>query len=312
MSKKQADTERSLLLFSVWMGVFFAVLGIGWGLAINSGAILFDGIYSGMSIILSIISLLALRMITVAEHQMHGDGSDRTFPFGRMAFEPLVVALKSIVIISVCLYGIVTSGIHLLHGGAESTSSLLGMLYAVISIVVCLFSWLYLKIRGKGLPDLVQAESEQWLIDTVFSAVVLVGFLLIYLLSLTSWRHLAPYIDPAVVILGSIYFIRVPLSRCISSVRELLLMAPDDELQEVLQARVDSFVDSHAFERARIRAAKVGREITLDIAFLVPVDFGETSIDELDTIRGELRENLNELGFKLWMNVIFTKDESWV
>lgn len=39
--------ERSLLLFSVWMGVLFAVLGISWGLAIQSGVILFDEIYSG-------------------------------------------------------------------------------------------------------------------------------------------------------------------------------------------------------------------------------------------------------------------------
>lgn len=39
-------SERSLLLFSVWMGVLFAVMGVTWGLAIQSGVILFDGIYS--------------------------------------------------------------------------------------------------------------------------------------------------------------------------------------------------------------------------------------------------------------------------
>lgn len=311
MSKNHAETERSLLTFSVWMGVFFAVLGVCWGLAINSGAILFDGIYSGMSIILSIISLLALRMVTVAEHQLAGSGADQSFPFGRMAFEPLVVALKSIVIICVCVYGIVTSGIHLLHGGAQSTSSVLGMLYATISIIVCLFSWLYLKHRGKGLPDLVQAESEQWLIDTVFSGVVLVAFVLTYLLELADWKVLTPYIDPGVVILGSVYFIRVPLARCISSVRELLLMAPEDALQEALQLRIDAFVLAHSFTRAAVRAAKIGREITVEIAFLLPQEYHETSIEALDAIRNALREDLDSLGYKLWLNVTFTKDKSW-
>ena len=180
-------------------------------------------------------------MITMADRQLSDGGQDNSFPFGRMAFEPLVVALKSIVINGVCLYGMVTAVFQLMHGGAESTSSVLGMLYALISIAACLFSWLYLKIRGKGLPDLVQAESEQWLIDTVFSGVVLVGFIISYLLTMTDWSHLTPYIDPGVVILGSVYFVRVPLARCISSVRELLMMAPDDELQQALQTRIDSF-----------------------------------------------------------------------
>ena len=260
---------------------------------------------------MSIISLLALRMVTLADHHVHEGGQDPSFPFGRMAFAPLVTALKSIVIIGVCLYGVVTSLIYLLHGGAQSTSSVLGMLYAIISITVCLFSWLYLKHRGKGLPDLVQAESEQWLIDTVFSGVVLVAFVLTYLLELADWTVITPYIDPGVVILGSIYFVRIPLSRFVSSVRELLLMAPEDELQELLQERIDTFVTAHAFNRGVVRAAKIGREISVDIAFLVPQEFGETRIDALDAIRNEVRENLGALGFNLWLNITFTKDESW-
>jgi len=60
-------SERSLLLFSLWMGVMFTGLGISWGLAIHSGVILFDGIYSGFSIILSMMSIVALRMLGQSE-----------------------------------------------------------------------------------------------------------------------------------------------------------------------------------------------------------------------------------------------------
>lgn len=72
-------SERSLLLFSLWMGVMFTGLGISWGLAIHSGVILFDGIYSGFSIILSMMSIIALRMLSQPE--------DDNFLFGRMALE---------------------------------------------------------------------------------------------------------------------------------------------------------------------------------------------------------------------------------
>lgn len=296
-------TERSLLLFSVWMGVLFTVLGITWGLAIQSGVILFDGLYSGFSIILSMLSIAALRMI--------GRPIDDNFQFGRMALEPFVLALKSTVIIAVCVYGAVTAVIHILKGGSEPTSSLLGMLYAVVSIAACLFSWRYLKTRGRNMPDLVQAESEQWLIDTVFSSIVLVSFLVSYLLSYTRLHVVVPYIDPGMVVLASVYFVRVPLTRFIASLRELLMMAPVSKVQEDLNRRIEVVAKAHHFDGAQVRAAKIGRELALDIAFLAPAGFGKVDIEHLDLIRAEVEAGLSDLDLKLWMNILFTKDKRW-
>jgi len=310
MTGKNNSKELSLLRFFVWMGVLFAVLGIAWGLANQSGVIVFDGIYSGFSIILSMLSIAALRIVTMADDRMKKPDDDY-FQFGRMAFEPLVVALKSIVIIGICIYGVVTSAIQIVHGGSASTNSLLGMLYAVLSITACVFSWLYLKTKGKGMPTLVAAESEQWLIDTVFSGVVLVGFLVSYLLSFTQLQNIIPYIDPGLVVFASVYFIRVPLARFISSVRELLMMAPPSDIQERLTKRIDAVAVTHGFDGAVVRSAKIGRELTVDIAFLVPADFGKVEVDRLDAIRAEVKDSLSDLDYHLWMNVLFTKNRYW-
>jgi predicted Co/Zn/Cd cation transporter (cation efflux family) len=285
------------------MGVVFSVLGVFWGLAIQSGVILFDGIYSGFSIILSILSIIALHLVNQPD--------DQSFQFGRMAFEPLVIALKSIVIVGVCSYGIVTSSILILHGGSTSSSSHLGMLYAVISIAACLFSWLYLRVRGRDMPDLVQAESEQWLIDTVVSTVVLLSFLASHLMSATPYEFIVPYIDPGMVVLASVYFIRVPLARLIASIRELLLMAPEGDMQAQLSTRVESIARAHNYTEAVIRSSKIGRELAVDITFLAPPDSGKVAIDTLDNIRAEVEQSLSELGYKLWMNIVFTKDRRW-
>jgi predicted Co/Zn/Cd cation transporter (cation efflux family) len=303
MAARKKPEERSLLLFSVWMGVLFAVLGVFWGLAIQSGVILFDGIYSGFSIILSILSIIALHLVNQPD--------DHSFQFGRMAFEPLVVALKSIVIVGVCSYGIVTSSIQILHGGSASTNSLLGMLYALISIAACLFSWLYLRLHGKEMPDLVQAESEQWLIDTVISGIVLLSFVASYFLSRTRLHQVVPYIDPGIVVLASAYFVRLPLSRFVSSMGELLMMAPASDVQEQLRARIDAIVKAHRFVDAVVRSSKVGRELAVDITFLAPADSGSVEFDELDRIRAEVQQSLSELGYGLWMNILFTKDRRW-
>jgi predicted Co/Zn/Cd cation transporter (cation efflux family) len=303
MATERKSKERGLLLFSVWMGVLFAVLGVSWGLAIQSGVILFDGIYSGFSIILSTLSIMALHLVNQPD--------DHSFQFGRMAFEPLVVALKSIVIVGVCVYGVVISAMHILQGGSQSTSSPLGMLYALISIAACLFSWLYLKRRGRELPDLVQAESEQWLIDTVFSAVVLLSFIVTYLLYGTRLDGVVPYIDPGMVVLASLYFVRVPLARLVSSLRELLLMAPAGELQGELRTRIEAIARAHNYADAVIRSSKIGRELAVDITFLAPPDRGKVDIETLDAIRAEVEQSLSGLGYKLWMNIVFTKDRRW-
>jgi len=303
MAIERKSKERALLLFSVWMGVLFAVLGVSWGLAIQSAVILFDGIYSGFSIILSMLSIMALHLVNQPD--------DRSFQFGRMAFEPLVVALKSIVIVGVCVYGIVTAAMHILQGGSQSTSSALGMLYALISIAACLFSWLYLKRRGRELPDLVQAESEQWLIDTVFSAVVLLSFIVTYLLSGTRLDGVVPYIDPGMVVLASLYFVRVPLARLVSSLRELLLMAPGSELQGELRTRIEAIARAHGYAETVVRSSKIGRELAVDITVLAPLDIGKIDIETLDAIRAEVEQSLSGLGYKLWMNIVFTKDRRW-
>ena len=302
---KSADpvSEFTLLRFSLAMGIFFTVLGVSWGLAIQSAVILFDGIYSGMSILLTALSLLAARILNQPD--------DETFQFGRMAFEPMVVALKSVVIVSVCIYGIVTSAISILAGGDESTNSAGGMAYGLIAMTACLFSWLYLKRHGEGMPVLVQVESEQWFLDTLLSAAVMLSFILSYYLAKTEHAALVPYIDPAMVILGSMYFIRLPLLRLYSSIRELSMAAPTDDIQQQLQEHANAIVAEHGFLEAIVRSAKIGRELAVDVAFIAHGSSTATSIAQQDSIREDLFRRLAILELKLWMNVLFTADRRW-
>jgi len=303
MRNDQTASEKFLLLYSFYMGLVFTVLGIGWGLAIHSGVILFDGIYSGMSIILTMLSIFATRLLNQPD--------DDTFQFGRMAFEPLVVAFKSIVIIIVCMYGVVTAVITIVNGGEEFTDSAGGMLYGLVALILCLCSWLYLKRMGRGLPDLVQAESEQWLMDTMLSAAVMASFVFSYFLAKTDWNHLAPYVDPAMVVLGSGYFVRVPLKRFVASIRELLLAAPDRGLQRQLEEHADALAKSRGFAGAVVRSSKIGRELAVDIAFIGHEEMPAMKLAELDAIREEVESGLADLELKLWMNVLFTLDRRW-
>ena len=135
---------------SVYAALFFAVLGIVWGLTINSSVIIFDGLYSSVSVLLSSLSLLVARQLDQAD--------DHRFQFGRAILEPLVIALKSIGITLMCTYALVTAIDNLLRGGVEVSAGL-GMVYAFISTLACYLGWRY--IRGKsegGASDIVRAH----------------------------------------------------------------------------------------------------------------------------------------------------------
>ena len=300
---KKINTEKQLLGFSVLMGVVFTVMSICWGVANKSGAILFDGIYSGVSIILSLFSMAGLAIVNRPD--------DHNFQFGHMAFEPLIVALKAIVIVGICLYGMVTAVVEIIHGGAGVQSPISGMLYGGVSVIICIFSWRYLASKGKDMPDFVQAESEQWLIDIAFSGFVMLSFAISYALEKTALQNLVPYIDPTVVVCGSVYFIRVPLARLVSCVRELLLMAPPGLVLNDMHQRIDSIAEEHGFASVKIRSAKIGRELAVDIAFIARSDMEKRDFNELDAIRREVQDRLADLGYVLWLNVLFTKDEQW-
>ena len=79
----------------------------------------------------------------------------------------------------------------------------------------------------------------------------------------------------------------------------------------ISSSRIESIAHAHHYTEAVIRSSKIGRELAVDITFLAPPDSGKITIDTLDGIRTEVEHSLSELGYKLWMNIVFTKDRRW-
>jgi len=233
------------------------------------------------------------------------------FQLGKTAVEPLVISIKSIVIISICLYGFVDAISSLMHGGSTKDNALAGILYGVITSLVCIASWFYLKVAGKNSPDLVQAECEQWLVDSLFSVLVVFSFTISYLLSHTSLNYLSAYIDPLSVILASVYFVQIPGKRLIQSVKELLLMAPNAEIQNKVHDAVGKVKSKHQLDSYIVRSSKSGRQLNVEIAFVVDDSKRTFAVGELDIIRREVEHTLKTVGLTLWLNIIFTHDRYW-
>ena len=305
-SPDDADRSREdrLLRASVWGGALFAVVGVGWGLAAGSKMILFDGLYSSISVALSLLSLLTFRAVQ--------RGPDARYHYGRDAMGSLVVALKGVAIGALSLFALGGAVLDLLAGGREVAVGA-AALYAALATAGCAAMTLVLRRSStRQGSELLRAESAQWSLDTALSAAVLVGFLGAMLAQSRGNDDLAALIDPLMVATMSVVFLALPVRLIRQGLRGTLAAAPDTDVQEAVRAAVTRIAHAHGFARSSCRIAVFGERYDLTIGLLA--DAG-TDIDDLagaDRVRAELQTALDELPYDLLMSVSITGDERWL
>ncbi|MEP6650517.1 MAG: cation transporter [Lapillicoccus sp.] len=292
--------DQRLLLLSVWVSAGFAVVSSVWGILSGSSMIVFDGLYSFASVGLSVLAVMALRFAR--------RGPDDRFPWGREAAEPVVVVFKAGVLAALCLYAAVQGVVDIVAGGRDVEVGW-AIVYAALATVVGLSVGLVLR-RGAG-SDLVKAEAAEWLGDALLSALVLVGLVVALFLVQSGRSDLAAYVDPAMVVLGSLVFLKVPVQLVAGGMRELLAMSPPTPVLDSLQAVVDEVRERYEFDDAVLRASKVGGRVDVEVAFVVGSSSGVSTITDCDGVRGDLYDRLATLGYEQSVTVSFTGDPRW-
>lgn len=265
--------------------------------------IIFDGLYSFLSLILAMLALFINNYIAKKDAEK--------FPFGKHILEPMVIAIKSIVIGGMCLYSLIESGKAILNGG-NSVEYGLGLIYSVTSVIGCgAISWYMKNKEVKLSSDLIKAESTQWLLDTALSGAVLAGFLIAIMLDGTKYSYLNVYIDPMMTLITSCIFIKMPIATLIKSFREIVCVKADDDINEDIYLLVKEIEEEYNFEDSITRVSKIGRELRIEIDFVYNKNSKLKDLDQMDTVREEIFESIEHLNYKKWLNVSFTGNKRW-
>ena len=302
MDDANSARDQRLLMFSIWASAGFAVLSSVWGILSGSSMIVFDGLYSFVSIGLSVLAVLALRFSR--------RGADERFPWGREAAEPVVVVIKAAILSALCAYAAVGGIVDIVNGGREVAVGS-AVVYAVIATLGGLVVGLVLRRATRDGSDLVRAEAAEWLGDTLLSVGVLIGFLFAYVLVAAGRADLAAYVDPGMVTLVSLAFLWVPTKLIISSLREILSMAPEADVLDQIRACVAAVKERYAFSESYLRASKVGNRMDIEIDFVVGAESAVRTIADSDTVRQDLHKQLAALGYERSVVVTFTADRRW-
>jgi len=266
--------------------------------------IIFDGLYSLMSLLLSLISLMAQRFMSKVD--LHN------YPFGKDKIEPLVVILKYVFIFFIVI-GSFINAIYSIANDGQVVNFNLAILYSVFATALCVGITYYLKRAAKNVrSSLIQAEANQWFMDSLVSIGVLVGYILsIAIVHFTPYDFIVPYIDPVMVIIVSLYFIRVPVRAINTALREILDMPPKGKIPDQIKFYVKNLKQTYHFKESFTRVSKVGQTLWVEIDFVVIPNETRLDLALQDQIREQINQQLHQYPYDIWLTVSFTEDRKW-
>jgi len=146
-------TNRKVLIFSMIFTIVFMIIALIVGFLTSSQVILFDGIFSMVGVILTYLSLSALKFIKKKD--------DWNYPFGKATFEPFVAVIQYCIILYICINNI-TTGIQVILDGGHEVDILSGIFYGGFSLVFNVIVFVYLKnLAKKNATAIAEVEIAQ-------------------------------------------------------------------------------------------------------------------------------------------------------
>lgn len=301
--KTSRTKEASALRLSLFGYMFMAALGILFYFLTNSDAILLDGLYSLLSFFMALMAGKVAKLVESADSE--------SFHFGYGHFEPMLNALRGFLILLLCSMALFSAVYALFHGGRHFSPGL-GVVYGFSAGAGCLLlAWRQRRAAVKVGSPLLKVDARTWLVDGVISLGAGLSFLGAWIVSQTEWKHLVPYVDPALVTMIGLLLIRVPIITMVENMREVFMVAPDRKVQDEVYTRLSGAAGDFALESSRVRMLKIGRFFYVMIHLVVGDDFGQHSAAELDGIRCQLVRSLKDLHPRISVDVMFTADPRW-
>lgn len=297
-------SEEIGLYISVGVTLFMSVLGICFGVGIESDAILLDGFFNVVSFLMAMATLWVAWLQKLPE-------SPR-FQVGYISFIPLVNLSKGLLIFTLSLFALFSAISALLHGGRDLNANL-AVIYAIIAATGCLLTAFIQKRMAKQTPSpMLQVDAKNWIINGLISLAVGMAFTLAGLMQNTSWNWFVPYADPTIVTILVLVTIYVPIEIAIQSLKQLLLGSPSGEIQKELKIIIQEISQGLAREDYYIRMVQIAQRIYVSIFWVLPPNFPLIDIVELDKLRDKMLASMKKNYPDIILDVIFTKDSKWI
>jgi predicted Co/Zn/Cd cation transporter (cation efflux family) len=295
-------SERAALLVSAGAALVIGTVGVAAALVTGSGAILLDGLFN--------LCFFGTALVTLRVATLLGRPDDERYPFGYLFFEPLINSVKGLLILGVSLFALVDALVALATGG-RAVAFGPAMLYAAFATLACLAVTFSLRrARAAAASPLVDADIDNWTVNTAISGGVFAGFVAAAILERAGLDAAAAHIDPAMVALVVLVSIAVPVRMAGTGLLALLNRAPAPQVVAGMEAAVRGALGDLPLARLYVRAIQPGRTTYVVVHALVPPGT-PLDLERADRLRGAVIAALAARHAPVIVDVVFTGVEAY-
>lgn len=295
--------EQQLLIYSAAVMAIVGCAGIATGLLSGSQAILTDGIFSAVAVIIKLLMLLTSRLIAKE--------TSRRFQFGYWQLEPLVLCAEGALTLLVVLVA-AAAGLKGLMEGGRAMDFGLAVYFALFFAVMAASFYFYLKRQNRRLQsNLVYFDNVSWYVDMMLAAGLLLSFGIAWGLEQTAYAEWSRYADPLIMLALSFHMIRPALRILQPSFRQILGMAPE-ELHEQVQRVMDDSMARYGFVDYVSSVQQYGRAKIIEIDILVDHSRHTMTVADQDAIRDDIDRAIGYPSSQKWLTINFTSTRRWM
>ena len=253
--------EKTILRLSFVAGLAFALAELIFAIYSHSQSALTDAVYDASELVFIALLLFLTPLFHKPVSEKH--------PYGYFQLESIFLIVKGVMMLSVTL-GVVVEVIESALSGGNPVDdlqvSLFQLCLGVASVVI------YVIMRGvnkNSSSPTVEAELMGWRLDIGYSLGMSLAFFASSFLVKTPLAFIAPYFDQIIAVLVMVFMLPESVKMLWSSVRDIFLFSPDEELVEQIKQICTESMENYAFSPVFFDITRTGRHLWVAVYFKV-------------------------------------------
>ncbi len=275
--------EKTILRLSFAAGLAFALAELIFAIYSHSQSALTDAVYDASELVFIALLLFLTPLFHKPVSEKH--------PYGYFQVESIFLIVKGVMMLSVTL-GVGVEVIESALSGGNPVDdlqvSLFQLCLGAASVVI------YVIMRGvnkNSSSPTVEAELLGWRLDIGYSLGMSLAFFASSFLVKTPLAFIAPYFDQIIAVLVMVFMLPESVKMLWSSVRDIFLFSPDEELVEQIKQTCTESLEHYAFSPVFCDITRTGRHLWVAVYFKVSSD--TLAVEQLKKATEEVNQKIS-------------------
>ena len=264
-------------------GLAFALVELIFAIYSHSQSALTDAVYDASELVFIALLLFLTPLFHKPVSEKH--------PYGYFQVESIFLIVKGVMMLSVTL-GVGVEVIESALSGGNPVDdlqvSLFQLCLGVASVVI------YVIMRGvnkNSSSPTVEAELLGWRLDIGYSLGMSLAFFASSFLVKTPLAFIAPYFDQIIAVLVMVFMLPESVKMLWSSVRDIFLFSPDEELVEQIKQICTESMEDYAFSPVFFDITRTGRHLWIAVYF--KVSSATLAVEQLKKATEEVNQKIS-------------------